>query len=133
MEDVIELYDKLDKEGILMMLDFSKAFDCLEWNFLYAVLEQFNFGNTFIHWIRTLYDDPITCIKNNGYLSRNISIQRGIRQGCPVSALLFIIATEVMSINIRSNKQLQGLDIPGSDINVKILQYADNVKGPCYS
>ena len=46
-----------------MMLDFTKAFDSLEWNFLFNVLQKFNFGESFIKWIQTLYDDPITCIK----------------------------------------------------------------------
>lgn len=126
VEDIVEFYDKYERGGIIMMLDFQKAFDSLEWNFLYAVLEQCNFSISFINWIRTLYDDPITCIKNNGYVSRNISIQRGIRQGCPVSALLFIIATEIMAINIRNDSDIQGFNMPGSNENIKILQYADD-------
>ncbi len=126
VEDVIEYFDKYNQEGVLMMLDFTKAFGSLEWNFLFNVLQKFNFGESFIKWIKTLYDDPITCIKNNGYQSRVISLQRGIRQGCPVSALLFIIATEVMAIDIRSDCILQGINIPGNDQKIKILQYADD-------
>ena len=63
-----------------MMLDFKKAFDTLEWNFIFQVLKRFNFGESFVHWIRTLYSDPIACVKNNGHLSRDIHIERSVRR-----------------------------------------------------
>ena len=126
IEDIIDFYDYTNIGGVLMMLDFQKAFDSLEWNFLYHVLELFNFGESFINWMKTLYSNPITCIKNNGYLSPQIDIQRGIRQGCPVSALLFIIATEIMAIDIRQSKDLTGIQIPGNGLSLRILQYADD-------
>ncbi len=78
----------------------------------------------FINWIKTLYENPETCIKNNGHLSRSISLQRGIQQGCPVSALLSIIALEVLSVNIRNNPNLRGLSLYKK--NIKVLQYADD-------
>jgi hypothetical protein len=126
IEDIIDFYDDANIGGMLMMIDFQKAFDSLEWNFLYHVLEIFNFGESFINWIKTLYNNPTTCIKNNGHLSQNIDIQRGIRQGCPVSALLFIIATEIMAIDIRQSNGLTGIQIPGNGLSVRILQYADD-------
>ena len=124
IEDIIELCDKEEKGGILMMLDFKKAFDSLEWDFLFKALKYFNFGDTFIKWIQTLYKDPVACIKNNGHLSKEIEIYRGIRQGCPVSALLFIIATEIMALAIRQNVNIQGFKVNVN--NIKILQYADD-------
>ena len=93
---------------------------------MYNVLEQLNFGHSFINWVKTLYDDPTCCIKNNGYFSRNIAVFRGIRQGCPVSALLFILAVEIMSLKIRQEGSISGLSIPNSDLRPKVLQYADD-------
>ena len=124
LEDVIDYYDNNQKGGVLMMLDFCKAFDSLEWNFLIDVLKRFNFGQSFIRWIQTLYNKPSACVKNNGYFSNNFPLHRGIRQGCPVSALLFIIATEIMAITLRQNTKIQGIGI--CDQNIKILQYADD-------
>ena len=109
-----------------MMLDFQKAFDSLEWNFLYSVLERFNFGHSFIRWVQTLYCDPVAFVKNNGHLSRPIAIQRGIRQGCPVSALLFIIATEILAIAIKQDPNLRGFSLEQTQHPIKILQYADD-------
>ena len=124
IEDLIELCDKEEKGGILMMLDFRKAFDSLEWDFLFKTLKYFNFSDSFIKWIQTLYKDPVAYIKNNGHLSKEIEIYRGIRQGCPVSALLFIIATEIMALAIRQNSDIQGFKVDENII--KILQYADD-------
>ena len=85
IEDICELYEHNNKGAVLMMLDFQKAFDSLEWNFMYKALKMFNIGDSFIQWIQTLYSDPMACIKNNGYLSRGINLERSVRQGCPVS------------------------------------------------
>ena len=73
------------------MLDFEKAFDSIEWNFMYKVLDKFNFGPSFINWVKLLYNKPVISIENNGWLSDDIALQRGVRQGCPISALLFCV------------------------------------------
>ena len=63
-QDVIN-YSKTNKQkGILLFLDFEKAFDTLEWGFIYHSLRKFNFGPSFIGWIRTLYSEPTACIQN---------------------------------------------------------------------
>ena len=89
VSDIIDYYDLTKKSGILLMLDFQKAFDSLEWDFLKKALIFLNFGESFIRWIEVIYHKPQACIKNNGYMSDLFDISRGIRQGCPVSALLF--------------------------------------------
>ena len=130
VEDIIEYYENYEKGGILFALDFKKAFDSLEWEFLFQVLKKFNFGNMFISWVKTLYNHPLAFIKNNGYLSRPIEIKRSIRQGCPVSCLLFIIAVEIMGHRIRAEEGIKGVNIPNCTKEVKILQYADD--GICF-
>ena len=71
-----------------------------------------------------IYEEPICYIKNNGHLSEQISIPRGIRQGCPVSGLLFILAVEILVLRIRSSISLKGLPIGNK--HIKISQYADD-------
>ena len=61
----------------------------VEWDFLFAALKQFNLDPTFITWIKLLYTNIFSCTTNNGYLSKRFPLSRGIRQGCPISALLF--------------------------------------------
>jgi hypothetical protein len=126
LADVFEMYRKLDKTGIVLALDFQKAFDSLEWNYLDSVLKFFNFGDMFINWVKLLYTKPVAHVKNNGYISEAVNISRGIRQGCPVSALLFILAVETLGIKIRSSPHLNGLSIGNENKTVKISQYADD-------
>ena len=126
VQDIMEYCDSNDQGAVLMMLDFCKAYDSLEWNFLFKVLERFNFGNSFIRWIKTLYNNPVACIKNNGHLSRDIILKRSIRQGCPVSVLLFILAAEVMAIAIRQSDNVKGIKVKDTNHSIKILQYADD-------
>ena len=126
VSDVIEHYNATNKSGILLMLDFRKAFDTIGWNFLLQTLHFFNFGPSFIRWIETIYHKPLACIKNNGYLSDIFDISRGIRQGCPVSALLFVLCVEILAIKIRNSSTLKGFQFGFENKPVKIAQYADD-------
>ena len=126
IEDVIEHFDKLDKKGLLFMIDFQKAFDSLQWNFMFKTLEFFNFGPSFTKWIKLLYTLPVSKVKNNGYLSEEFSISSGIRQGCPVSALLFILSIEMLGLRIRQEKELKGFDFGLHNNAIKTVQYADD-------
>ncbi len=125
VSDIIDYYDTFDKSGILMTVDFKKAFDSVEWNFLFKSLQFFNFGPSFIKWIETIYYKPEACIKNNGYLSNYFDISRGVRQGCPVSALLFVLCVEILGIKMRNTDLLNGFDF-GYNKAIKIAQYADD-------
>lgn len=68
--DIFEYCENTNTEGILLFADFQKAFDSVEWNFLFKSLEKFNFGENFIKWINILYTNPYFYIKNNGWISR---------------------------------------------------------------
>ena len=76
--------------------------------------------------IETIYWKPEVCIKSNGHISDSFKIFRGIRQGCPVSAILFIICVEVLGIRIRSSQFLAGFDFCHPQKPSKISQYADD-------
>ena len=65
-------------DGILLFLDFEKAFDSVEYNFMFKTLEKFNFGEQFINMIKLLYNKPVFKIKNNGWISKSCEMKRGI-------------------------------------------------------
>jgi exonuclease III len=111
-------------EGILMLVDFEKAFDSLNWKFLNYTLNCFNFGPYFIGLVETLYDSISSSVINNGRTSKHIYLQRGIRQGCPASAYLFILCSELLSSFIRQDSTITGLHI--GDTVHKVLQFADD-------
>ncbi len=124
LEDYFEHCESFNIPGILLMLDFEKAFDSIEWNFMTSVLSKFNFGEGFIRWVKILYKNPIISIKNNGWLSQDIKLERGVRQGCPLSALLFVLAVEIMAIEIRKNKNIKGFQCGNEEIKDSL--YADD-------
>lgn len=122
--DVIEYCNETETSGLLMMVDFEKAFDSLEWDFLFKTLEHMNFGISFINWVKLFYNNIESCVSNNGISSPYFKIQRGVRQGDPLSAYLFILCVEIMSNLILRNNSIRGITI--NDNEFKLFQYADD-------
>ena len=92
-----------------MFLDFEKAFDAVEWNFIHKHLETFNFGLDLLQWIRVFYTDISSCVFNNGYASKHFHLERGVLQGCPLSGTLFVIAIKLLAQRIRRSKEIIGI------------------------
>lgn len=69
--------------GIALFIDFRKAFDIIEWNFLIDTLNNFNFRPDIQNWVKILYNNVTSCILNNGHASEFFVLERGVRQGCP--------------------------------------------------
>ena len=124
LQDIIDLSENWNIPCALLSLDFQKAFDSLDWGFMLKCLKTYNFGEHFIKWIEILYNQPSMIIKNNGHFSRSISLFTGIRQGCPVSALLFILAVEILSNQIKNNNNVKGFICDGKEH--KVSMYADD-------
>ena len=107
-----------------LILDMTR-YDSVEHNFLYKALERFNFGPSFIKWIQTVYDNLSSCVLNNGFFSSPFQLERGVKQGDPLSPYLFLIAIEIMAISIRTNEQIERIKI-GED-ETKYLLHADDM------
>ena len=78
---------KNGKDGAVKFVDFRKAFDTLEISFIDKCLCKMGFGEQFRKWVSTLFCNIDSCVSMNGWLSESFKINRGIRQGCPLSAL----------------------------------------------
>lgn len=126
IQDIFELAERENIEGALLMLDFRKAFDSLEHNFIKAALKKFGFGEYLIKWVEIIYKGACFNVKNNGWLGRRIFMKRGIRQGCPVSGQLFVLAVEIMACKIRQNNSIRGFRLEGMPRELKISQYVDD-------
>ena len=93
--------------------------------FLFSVLESFGFGPEFLQWVRVLFKNAESCVMNNdGHTTGYFPLERGSRQGDPLSAYLFILALEIMFIQIRNNDPIKGLKI--DDNIIKLSAYADD-------
>ena len=122
--DIMSFTQTKNLPGLILFIDFEKAFDSLEWDFLNKCLELFNFGPDFIRWVDTFYKNVKSCIIYNGLCSHYFNVEQGVRQGDPPSPYLFVIAIEILAIAIRNQENIKGIRISG--LETKLLQFADD-------
>ena len=122
--DIMQYTEENNIPGLLLSVDFEKAFDSVSWSFIYKVMEFFGFGKSFISWIKTFNNNVKLSVNQCGNLSSFFGIGRGCRQGDPVSTFLFILCAEILGIMIRNNMNISGIII--NDKEHKLSQYADD-------
>ena len=115
------------KKHIILSIDYAKAFDTLSKNAILYALKYFEMGDIFIRWIEILLNNRLSCIKNGGYLSYFFHRERGVRQGCSISPLLFILTIELFARHIRNDDKIKGICIHGFSHPAKIKTYADDI------
>ena len=111
IDDVIKVCHIQKISGHLLTIDIEKTFDSLNHKFLIAVLKKYGFGEDFTNWIKILLRDQESCVINGGHTAKYFRLERGARQGDPISAYLFILALELFFILIKSNKNIHGINI----------------------
>ena len=124
MSDIL-FYSKAENiPGIIMNLDYASAFDSVEHVFLFEALRAYNFGESLISWIKLLYNCSELTVLNNGYTGEWFKPTRGVKQGCPVSGMIFVLAVELFACKLRSRTDIKGIKI--KEVEIKISQYADD-------
>ena len=122
--DILHATEDKKIPGLLMLIDFEKAFDSLSWKFLYSVLEFFGYSKSFIQWVKLFNTEIIAYVVQCVFLSKPININRGCRQGDPISAYLFLIGAEILARLIQLNPNIIGLKI--KNVEFKLTQFADD-------
>ena len=112
--------------GLLLSIDFQQAFDSVSWKFITKTLDYFNFGPSFKKWINIFQNGSESCILQNGHMSDYFCLQRGCRQGDPISPYIFILCAEVLSHVIRKDTNINGIVINKNEF--KLSQYADDTQ-----
>ena len=112
----------------MLRVDIAKAFDSVAWPFLLEVLERLGFPQRWRDWIAAILSSASTKVLVNGRLSRHICHARGLRQGDPLSLLLFVLIMEVLNAMIRE-ADLRGLLSPllGDHFGHRMSLYADDL------
>lgn len=126
LRDMAYAASKNNSPLILINLDQEKAFDRVDRQFLMKILQKMNFGPSFQHWITVLYAGAKSQVINNGLLSDPIHLHRGLRQGCPLSPLLYTLVIETLAATIRADPKIEGISVPGTPKRSKISAYADD-------
>ena len=124
--DLIDYLNVNDLPGLLLCLDFEKAFDSVSWEFMFKVLEAFGCGPDICQWIHTFYNGIKSSVLVNGTLGSWFHVRRGCRQGDPISPYLFIMCVEILGIMIRENSNIKGIRV--NDKENKVCQYADDTE-----
>ena len=122
--DIMSYTEEKNLPGAALFIDFRKAFDTIEWNFLTDTLNNFNFGADIQNWVRIFYNNVTSCVLNNGHASEFFPLERGVRQGCLLSGLLFVTAIEVLANAIKNKATIKGIKVDQKEIKVSL--YADD-------
>ena len=88
LRDVIDYVNLDNLDAALVSVDQEKAFDRISWKYMFNIMYKINIPPTHIQWIKLLYSRP------NSFIGSPIQVKRGIRQGCPLSPLLYSICAE---------------------------------------
>ena len=111
VRDLIQLAEDKNLDAAFIFLDQEKAFDRVNHEFLIKVMLTFNIGKNFINWIQKLYQNALSQVIINGHLTKSFKLARGVRQGDPLSALLYVMVIEILAIQIRANPNIIGFTI----------------------
>ena len=105
ISDVMEYTKVQNIPGILLSLDFHKAFDSIEWPFIMKMLDYFNFGTGVKKWVSTFYTNLESAVLNNSFATNWFKPSKGVRQGCSLSPYLFILSAEILAHKIRQDPE----------------------------
>ena len=100
--------------GMLMLIDFEKAFDSLSFDCIEKTLSLFNCGEKLKKWIKLFLYNTEVCVQLNGFASDIFKVNRSCRQGDPISSYIFILCSEILSIKVKKNcRNISGIKIDG--------------------
>jgi hypothetical protein len=112
-EEVLVWVAKSGQDLVLLLFDFEKTFDRIQWGFLFPTLSKLGFCPTWIKWISSLYWLASSSVKVNGELKEDFQLVKLVRQGCPLAPYLFILATDVLGHMLDDPKhEIEGLHLP---------------------
>ena len=120
--DSIISYTNTEKiPGLLLFVDFEKAFDSIGWFFIEKTLKYYNFATSLVAWVKVFYTDISSCVLNNGWSLDFFNVDW---DGCPPSPYLFILCAEILGNTVRKDNEVHGVKIFHSEC--KLSQYADD-------
>ncbi|TFY78439.1 hypothetical protein EWM64_g5573 [Hericium alpestre] len=123
---MISYAEAMDENGAIVALDQEKAYDKIDHAYLWRALATFNLPEFFIRTVRSLYETAVTQVAVNGCFSAPYRVTRGVRQGDPLSCLLFDLAIEPFACMLRSSPKLSGYSVPGAPRRILVSLFADD-------
>ena len=122
---IIEHCEQNEISALLIAIDFEKAFDTVNWQSFYAILNLFNFGPRYISMVKNLFKNNTSCTINNGWSSEWMNIGRGLRQGDCFPPPAFLLVMEVLGQILGQNNKIKGIKIDCTE--KQHAQFADDL------
>ncbi|MCO5573137.1 hypothetical protein L7F22_026902 [Adiantum nelumboides] len=136
LDNVVTFYEAVEwarqtgQPTTIMLLDFEKAYDRVDWGFLEGTLRRMGFPDAWTRGISALYRSSSAAVTIGGHVGRNFALSRSVRQGCPLAPYLFLFFAETMALYLRGRTpQIRGLHMP-VDVSPDLVEqdYVDDTE-----
>jgi len=127
--EVMEEYKRKGKSCVVFKVNYEKAYDSVNWDFLYYMLRRLGFSDRWIQWIKGCLESASVFVLVNGSPTREFFPRKGLRQGDPLAPFLFLIVAEGLAGVARvveEKKLINNLEVGKDKVKVNMLQYADD-------
>jgi hypothetical protein len=105
---------------LIISIDAEKAFDKIQHHFMIKALRKLGIERKYLNIIKAIYDKPIDIILNGEKL-KPFPLKSGMRQGCPLSPLLFSIALEFLAREVRQEEVIKGIQIGKETVKISLF------------
>ncbi|GKC46175.1 putative RNA-directed DNA polymerase, eukaryota, reverse transcriptase zinc-binding domain protein [Tanacetum coccineum] len=129
VKEIVSWAKKRKKKLLIFKVDFEKAFDSLSWSFLDSIMDQMGFGAKWKTWIQVCLNLAYASILINESPTKEFKIEKGLRQGEPLSPFLFISVVEALNViflEARSKNIFIGAEIGVDKVPISHLQFVDD-------
>ena len=123
--DTFQWANNVGATGLLLLIDFEKAFDSVSFKYMEKMLSFFGFSESLIRWVVVLLRNFSACINMAGNLTMLFEVLRGARQGDPIASPLFVLSIEVLCIKIRNSASIVPFTI--NNTSVLLSLFADDM------
>ncbi|CAL5343189.1 unnamed protein product [Camellia sinensis] len=127
--EIVDGWRRSNRKGLVLKLDFEKAYDSINWEFLFDMLLKFGFGTRWVSWMKACVSTAKIFVLVNGSPTSEFCPQRGLHQGDPLSPFLFNIVAEGLNILLSRAKELglvKGVEVGANGMRITHLQFADD-------
>ena len=123
---IINYAEAMDIDGTIVALDQEKAYDKIRHKYLWETMKRYNLPQPFTDTVKALYENAFTRVAINGEFSTPFQVQRGVRQGDPLSCILFDLAIEPLACKLRNDENIKGINAPGLEEKILVNLFADD-------
>ncbi|GJS75871.1 putative RNA-directed DNA polymerase [Tanacetum coccineum] len=127
--ETVEFIKRKKEKGLVFKVDFEKAYDSINWRFIIDIMKRMGFGSKWIKWVENCLKSATMSILVNGSPTEEFRLERGVRQGDPLSPFLFILAAEGLNAIVSEAVDkgiFKGIVVGSDRVMVSHLQYADD-------